>query len=271
MLTESFTYVDVFSNDNGGGFKSPVSEADSIRFFKVLSDEAHRYNIAIGLKNAIEILPKVSQYAEFAVNEECVWEGNCNVYTDFTKGGKTRDGKQVVGKPVFHVEYVSHYDLTLLTTNATSINVTGSDNTTLTPSISSDNSIFIWSFLWPNVTALSLRSTLCLQDNAVPAESSAEKLKLSTILKELLVDGWMMDCEGRSRVTNITYPNRTAVARGQPAPVRRDVPMPVSLADIEAAERESDSPAVRREVVLPRALAMKERKRAWRASNRQRG
>lgn len=69
---------------------------------------AHENNIAIGLKNALEILPRVQSVVEFAVNEQCaaVEIAECSRYSTFVKT-----------KPVFHIEYVpgdanSHTPLT---------------------------------------------------------------------------------------------------------------------------------------------------------------
>ena len=60
---------------------------------------AHENNLAIGLKNAIEVLPRVQSVVEFAVNEQCVAEKECSAYNSF-----------VQTKPVFHIEYLAGDD-----------------------------------------------------------------------------------------------------------------------------------------------------------------
>jgi hypothetical protein len=64
-----------------------------------LSQEAHSYGMAIGLKNAQGILNDVRTDIDFAVNEECSkYDGDCAPYADLIANGK----------PVLHVEYASH-------------------------------------------------------------------------------------------------------------------------------------------------------------------
>jgi hypothetical protein len=61
-----------------------------------MSTISAKYNLAIGLKNAMELLPEVSEKVQFAVNEECVKNSECTKYTDFV---------HKYNKPVFHIEY----------------------------------------------------------------------------------------------------------------------------------------------------------------------
>jgi hypothetical protein len=84
--------VDAYG-ENGGGLG--LVEADSISFVKFLANEAHSRNMAIGLKNAAEIIDEVIGDVEFSVNEECAVVGDCNDFKKFTRAGK----------PVFHIEY----------------------------------------------------------------------------------------------------------------------------------------------------------------------
>jgi hypothetical protein len=62
-----------------------------------LSSTAHSYNLSIGLKNALDILPSLSGQVQFAVNEQCVQYKECSSYAPMIQGGK----------PVFHIEYVN--------------------------------------------------------------------------------------------------------------------------------------------------------------------
>ncbi|KAF2399396.1 hypothetical protein EJ06DRAFT_463775, partial [Trichodelitschia bisporula] len=78
----------------GGGVG--LTKRDSINFVQFLSKTAANYNLALGLKNGLEILPDVKHLVHFAVNEECVKNNECGIYESFT----AKDNK-----PVFHIEY----------------------------------------------------------------------------------------------------------------------------------------------------------------------
>lgn len=62
-----------------------------------LANEARKYNLAIGLKNAGDIVSDVLHLVQFAVNEQCVQFSECHKWAPFIKAGK----------PVFHIEYVN--------------------------------------------------------------------------------------------------------------------------------------------------------------------
>jgi len=63
--------VDPFNDDfdRGGGFKPKLTADDSVVFMKRLAAEAKRYGMSIGLKNAENILPNITDVIQFAVNE----------------------------------------------------------------------------------------------------------------------------------------------------------------------------------------------------------
>jgi hypothetical protein len=85
--------ADGYSNDNAGGLG--LTTSDAVTYIKKLSNEAAKYGMSTGLKNAQEILPQANQYVEFAVNEECAMNsGDCASYSGF-------------GKPVYHIEYTN--------------------------------------------------------------------------------------------------------------------------------------------------------------------
>lgn len=50
-------------------------ESNQIAYGKWLADEAHRIDLAVGLKNAMEIMSKLSDKYDFAINEECAQYG----------------------------------------------------------------------------------------------------------------------------------------------------------------------------------------------------
>ena len=62
---------------------------------RFLSDEAGKYNMSIGLKNAGDIIDDVLDVIDFSVNEQCVEYSECETFAAFI------DAK----KPVFHIEY----------------------------------------------------------------------------------------------------------------------------------------------------------------------
>jgi Glycoside-hydrolase family GH114 len=51
--------MDGYSNENGGGFSPQLSQSDSVMFMKKMGAEAAKYGMAIGLKNALDIIPSV--------------------------------------------------------------------------------------------------------------------------------------------------------------------------------------------------------------------
>lgn len=110
---------------------------------------AHDSNIAIGLKNALEILPKVQSVVDFAVNEQCVSHTECSSYSDFIG----------LGKPVFHIEYPNGVD------DKNANNTTPVKDTTK----------------W---------CTKYDEDG-----DSVDISKLSTVLKDLDLDGWVEYCD----------------------------------------------------------------------------
>jgi Glycoside-hydrolase family GH114 len=78
-----------------------LTQDDAVKFQKKMGDYAHSLGLAIGLKNAEEILPNVKDDIEFAVNEECTKTNRCSWYLDLLKANK----------PVFHIEYGTKSDL----------------------------------------------------------------------------------------------------------------------------------------------------------------
>jgi hypothetical protein len=80
-------------NDNGLG----LTANDSTSFMSFLANIAHGYNLSIGLKNALDILPSLSGQVQFAVNEQCVQYNECSSYSPLIQSGSA----------VFHIEYVT--------------------------------------------------------------------------------------------------------------------------------------------------------------------
>jgi hypothetical protein len=81
--------------DSGNYFR--ITRNDGIDYVKKLADLAHSYGMAMGLKNAGDILSEVIDDIEFAVNESCASSDECDYYEELIEAGK----------PVLHVEYVN--------------------------------------------------------------------------------------------------------------------------------------------------------------------
>jgi glycosyl hydrolase family 114 len=121
--------------------------------------------MAFGMKNAEIILPNVTNFIQFAVNEECsTYEEGCKQYVPFLKSGK----------PVFHFEYAT-------------VNNRGGY-----PEIRST---------YQNLTNFNSRQLLdyyCLRNSYgnpdfVTADMGAQ---FSTVIKLLDLGGWAMYCDG---------------------------------------------------------------------------
>ncbi|SPO01409.1 related to endo alpha-1,4 polygalactosaminidase precusor [Cephalotrichum gorgonifer] len=83
--------VDGFQNDNG----LDLTAEDSTSFVKFLSAEAAKYKLAVGLKNAGDIIPSVLPDVDFSVNEQCAQYNECDTFAAFVDDAK----------PVFQIEY----------------------------------------------------------------------------------------------------------------------------------------------------------------------
>jgi len=83
--------VDGYAHDTGFS----LTQGHSINLMRSLANEAHNRGMAIGLKNALDILSTLQGDVEFAVNEQCRERNECDRYASFIGSNK----------PVFHVEY----------------------------------------------------------------------------------------------------------------------------------------------------------------------
>ncbi|KAH8598127.1 glycoside hydrolase superfamily [Bisporella sp. PMI_857] len=83
--------VDAFNNENGLG----LTTDDAIDYLTFLASAAHSRGMAIGLKNAGEIVKDILPVMDFQVNEQCRVYNECETFGPFIDAGK----------PVFHIEY----------------------------------------------------------------------------------------------------------------------------------------------------------------------
>tara|TARA_R110000868_G_scaffold129581_3_gene338560 strand:+ start:2773 stop:3690 length:918 start_codon:yes stop_codon:yes gene_type:complete len=86
--------VDGYSNSNG----LQLSKADQIDYNRWLSQQAHSHDLAIALKNAVELIPALVDDFDFALNESCYAYKECDDYRLFRQQGKA----------VFIAEYRSY-------------------------------------------------------------------------------------------------------------------------------------------------------------------
>ncbi|MCP4249916.1 MAG: endo alpha-1,4 polygalactosaminidase [bacterium] len=78
--------------DNVTGFQNEtgfdLTAADQLAFNRFIANEAHRRNLAVGLKNDLEQIDALLDYFDFAVNEQCHEFDECEVYDAFVEAGK---------------------------------------------------------------------------------------------------------------------------------------------------------------------------------------
>jgi len=84
--------VDGYANDSG----FPLTEANQLDYNQFLAAEAHARKLSVGLKNALDLVPKLLSHFDWALNEECLTYKECNLLAPFIQANKA----------VFHVEYV---------------------------------------------------------------------------------------------------------------------------------------------------------------------
>ena len=80
-------------HDNDTGF--PITYADQLAYARWLADEAHTRGLAIGLKNAADMVTDALPIFDFAITEDCFVQGWCDQVLPFV----------AAGKPVFAAEY----------------------------------------------------------------------------------------------------------------------------------------------------------------------
>lgn len=87
--------IDGYNNNTGFA----LDESDQLYYNQFLANEAHRYGLAVALKNDIEQITLLEPYFDFAINEQCYQYDECDALQAFIKNKK----------PVFHAEYHNDY------------------------------------------------------------------------------------------------------------------------------------------------------------------
>jgi hypothetical protein len=86
--------VDVYGFGADSGF-TDLTKATAIDYLTFLASKAHSLGLAIGLKNAGEIIPDVQPFLQWVVTEQCADYSECGIYTPFS----------TANKPVFNIQY----------------------------------------------------------------------------------------------------------------------------------------------------------------------
>ena len=89
--------------DNVDGYRHrtgfELTAEDQVAYNRWLATEAHARGLAVGLKNALALVPALVDAFDFAVNEQCHEYEECEVLRPFLDAGK----------PVFNAEYADRY------------------------------------------------------------------------------------------------------------------------------------------------------------------
>ena len=83
--------IQIYDNDTG----FPITYADQRAYARWLADEAHMRGLAIGLKNAPDMVTDSLSFFDFATTEDCYDQDWCEQVLPFI----------AAGKPVFAAEY----------------------------------------------------------------------------------------------------------------------------------------------------------------------
>lgn len=139
-----------------------LTKADGIKYIRRLAQEAEKYGMSTGLKNAQGFLPDVAKDIHFAVNEQCAaFSGDCAAYEALIS----------LSKPVFHIEYVYYQ------ASGRQLSITHD------PGNANDSDPF------QGLTGDALRNALCLADNSRFHDS------FSTVIKTMDLDGFVLYCD----------------------------------------------------------------------------
>jgi len=83
--------MDIYQQDSGFS----ISYAENLAYAKALVKEAHKRNLAIGLKNNLDQIKDLVNDYDFAINESCYDYSECDMLKPFIQQGK----------PVLGIEY----------------------------------------------------------------------------------------------------------------------------------------------------------------------
>jgi hypothetical protein len=115
MRTCAHKSFDAVEPDNVDGYANqtgfPLTRQDDLHFVRWLARTAHGLGLAVGLKNALELVPSLVSRFDFAVVEQCFEYNECDRVAPFVRRGK----------PVYAVEYSA--SLTTICPQATRLGI----------------------------------------------------------------------------------------------------------------------------------------------------
>jgi len=83
--------VDGYTNETG----FPLNSRQQLSYNRFLFRTAHQYSLAVSLKNDLQQVRELVDYADFAINESCHEWRECHLLQPFIDAGK----------PVLHIDY----------------------------------------------------------------------------------------------------------------------------------------------------------------------
>jgi len=86
--------IDCYQNDCVSGAGSSTKKKAQIDYSKWQSKLAHKLGMAIGMKNALDLIPTLEKYYDFAMNEQCVQYGECSHLKKFKDANKAVFGAE---------------------------------------------------------------------------------------------------------------------------------------------------------------------------------
>lgn len=86
---------DVDGYTNSPGF--PFTAADQLSYNKAIAGIVHSFGMSVALKNDGDQVKALQPFFDFAIEEQCVQYGECNIYTPFTSANKAVFGAEYKG------------------------------------------------------------------------------------------------------------------------------------------------------------------------------
>lgn len=87
--------VDAYQNNSG----FPISYQDQITFNKWLAQKAHERKLSVGLKNDLGQVADLEPFFDWALNEECFQNNECEALLPFINADKAVFGVEYMGDP----------------------------------------------------------------------------------------------------------------------------------------------------------------------------
>jgi len=102
--------IDGYCNDSG----FPLTAADQIYYNTWLANEAHKFNLSIGLKNDLDQIPQLESYFDWALDEQCYQYSECDSLKPFIAAGKAVFGTEYTGNTATFCPYFDNLNYSWL-------------------------------------------------------------------------------------------------------------------------------------------------------------